>query len=158
MARRKRRKEENSCQQLLLVPSSLVPGLEITWWPWEQGTLSSGSWEFSGTACPTRGLPRGALPLRQGAENKDCALHHSNLGGPSPTPGCVWSKKEAPGPTCLSPGRDEGRALMPRHHTREAVPATHAGPATQPYRGFKAGDGSLEIMCKYANYFIMSLA
>lgn len=52
MARRKRRKERSFCQQLVLVPSSPVPGLEVTLWPWEQGTLSSGSWEFSGTACP----------------------------------------------------------------------------------------------------------
>lgn len=28
----------------------------------------------------------------------------------------------------------------------------------QPFRGFKVGDDSLEIMCRYANYFILLLA
>lgn len=107
---------------------------------------------------PSCGMSCGALPLQQGAENEDHGLHHSNLGRPRSTPCCVWSKKEASCPTCLSPSRDEGRTLFPRHHTRETISSTHAGPTTQLYRGFKVGDGSLEIMCKYANYFIMSLA
>lgn len=157
-ARRKRRKE-GFCQQLVLVPSSPVPGLEMILWPWEQGTLSSGSWEFSGTACPTCGLHCGASSLQQGLR-----LAPQQSGEAQPKLLLCLEQEggrdegRAPGPTYLCPGRDEGRALLPRPHTREAIPATHSGPTTQPYGGFRVGDGSLEIMCKYANYFIMSLA
>lgn len=156
-ARRKRRKEGSPCQQQVLVPFLPVLG-----WRWHcgPGSRESCPQALGGSLAqlvPMCGLPSGALPLQLGAENEDCGLHPSNLGRPSSTPCCVW-RKEAPSPICLSPRRDEGRALFPRHHTREAIPATHSGPTTQPYRGFKVGDGSLEMMCKYANYFIMSLA
>lgn len=130
----------------------------MTLWPWEQGTLSSGSWEFSGSACPHTWFALWSMTLAAGSWGRGLWLAPQQYGEAQLNPLLCLKQEGGSWPTCLSPNGDEGRALFPRHHTREANPATHAGPTTQQYRGFKAGDGSLEIMCKYANYFIMSLA
>lgn len=81
---------------------------------------------------------------------------------PSSTPCCVWSKKEALGQICMSPSREEGRVLLccsPAGITPGSNPCNSRWPHNPAaHGGFKVGDGCLEIMCKYANYFIMLLA
>lgn len=80
---------------------------------------------------------------------------------PSSTP-CLCSRQgegyqsnlHAPGQGC----RQNFDLLLSWYHTSELFLHSTLVPTPQLYRGFKVGDGCLEIILKYANYFIMSLA
>ena len=152
------------CQQLGLIPSSPAPGLETTLQPREWGALSPGPWEFTDMGCPhawSALCPAEHYPCVRELSMRIVASTAAIWGAPSSTPQLRSRQGGGSRPDlhALAQGcRQSFTLLLPRHHTSELALHPTLTPMPQQYRGFKVGDGCMEIMCKYANYFIMSLA
>lgn len=77
---------------------------------------------------------------------------------PSSTPCCVWSKEEALGQICMSPSREEGRALLccsPAGITPGSNPCNSRwphNPATQGLQSWRWLPGNYVQICKLFHY------
>lgn len=159
----KMRKEGSWCQQLGLVPSSPAPGLDTTLCPGSRKPCPQASGSSPTWAVSMHGLPSAqqSITLVAGRWVWGWCLPPWQFGDPQLNPSAVFKARRRLLAQLAWPWAGMQSELCfaaPQHHTSELSLHPMLSPAPQPYRAFKVGGSCVEIMCKYANYFIMSLA